>query len=396
MQTTFSTKTFHSVDFQETLDPLRGRGYARYAAGIGVAVSLLLTSGCSEKSKIEKKAEWLCKQDLVKSPKLAGFPSDHPAENYIAEEDLSKLRAKTENAGAFAALAVGFTDVALGTQAAFAERTTCEVTVSMDDASDRATAKITQVRPDWSSSNPLQLLGELAELKSREKVQERMSELIDESNASPKTSEYDLTFVKEGDKWVALFDIEKLEKLEELDSEIARLQREQEKLAEALATATEAAQTLAKLEVSDASFSLGEDSIGMPRPIIKMTVKNNTGKAISEASFIGRLMSPGRSVPWLKEPFAYTIPGGLEPGEAATWQLAPNGFSAWGTVEAPEDAELLVTVVSVEGAAGDVIAELPRKPGSFTGERLDVAAVASEKEALDGKIAELEAKKDSL
>ena len=42
-------------------------------------------------------------------------------------------------------------------------------------------------------------------------------------------------------------------------------------------------------------------------------------------------MSPGRSVPWLKEDFNYTIPGGLEPGEGSyvdslTQRVQPVGW----------------------------------------------------------------------
>lgn len=89
------------------------------------------------------------------------------------------------------------------------------------------------------------------------------------------------------------------------------------------------------------------------KPVIELTVKNGTGNAVSRAYFKGTLASPGRSVPWLQESFNYSIPGGLEPGEEATWKLAPNMFSDWGSVEAPDDAVLTVTVEQLDGPGGE-------------------------------------------
>ncbi len=70
---------------------------------------------------------------------------------------------------------------------------------------------------------------------------------------------------------------------------------------------------------------------------------------------MGTLASPGRSVPWLKEDFNYSIPGGLEPGELADWTLVPNSFGAWGTVKAPKDAILTVEVVRLDGPNGKTL-----------------------------------------
>ena len=38
------------------------------------------------------------------------------------------------------------------------------------------------------------------------------------------------------------------------------------------------------------------------------------------------------------------------PGEEATWSLAPNMFSGWGKVEPPADAIFTVTVEQLDGA----------------------------------------------
>ena len=60
------------------------------------------------------------------------------------------------------------------------------------------------------------------------------------------------------------------------------------------------------------------------KPIIELTVRNNTGHPVSRAYFEGVLSTPGRSVPWIKDSFNYQISGGLEPNEESTWRLAPN------------------------------------------------------------------------
>ena len=59
-------------------------------------------------------------------------------------------------------------------------------------------------------------------------------------------------------------------------------------------------------------------------PMIELTVKNGTSETVSCAYFEGAIASPGRSVPWYKDTSNYEIQGGIEPGETATWELAPN------------------------------------------------------------------------
>ena len=115
------------------------------------------------------------------------------------------------------------------------------------------------------------------------------------------------------------------------------------------AAAEVARKELAKFEVSRSRFYKQAPNFGMTQPTLELSVKNGTGHPISRAYFVGTLASPGRSVPWLKEDFNYSIPGGLEPGELADWTLVPNSFGAWGTVEAPKDAILTVEVVRLDG-----------------------------------------------
>lgn len=93
------------------------------------------------------------------------------------------------------------------------------------------------------------------------------------------------------------------------------------------------------------------------QPTIELIVKNGTENSVSNAHFTGVLASPGRPVPWLKEKFKHEISGGIEPGERATWCLAPDISSAWGTVDAPNDAVLTVTVERLDGPDGKPLFE---------------------------------------
>lgn len=131
----------------------------------------------------------------------------------------------------------------------------------------------------------------------------------------------------------------------EAEAEMAKLEKAK--------VALEAAKVeMAKFQVIDARFRQTKNFIDMLEPMITLTVKNNTPHAVSRAFFVGTLSSPGRAVPWLREEFNYSIRGGLEPGEQATWNLSPNQFSEWGTVRPGKDAGLRVEVVGLEGADG--------------------------------------------
>lgn len=129
-------------------------------------------------------------------------------------------------------------------------------------------------------------------------------------------------------------------------AEIRELQQKQQQ-------AERAAQSLERFEVVRSRFYKREGRFGMGEPIIELTVRNGTAHAVSRADFDGVLASPGRSVPWVSESFNYSISGGLEPGEEATWRLAPNLFSKWGTVDASDDAVLTVTVRRIDGPDGE-------------------------------------------
>jgi hypothetical protein len=116
-----------------------------------------------------------------------------------------------------------------------------------------------------------------------------------------------------------------------------------------------AREELKRFQILRSRFYMRDQEFIGKQPIIELTVKNGTGQAVSRAYFEGTIASPDRSVPWHKGAFNYSIPGGLESGEEATWNLAPNMFSDWGEVDAPADAVFTVTVEQLDGPDGESI-----------------------------------------
>lgn len=107
--------------------------------------------------------------------------------------------------------------------------------------------------------------------------------------------------------------------------------------------------------VKRSRFYFEKKQYGRDQPIIALSVENGTSKAVSRAYFRGVISSPSREVPWYSDTFNYQISGGLEPGEKAEWNLAPNSYSDWGKVEAPADAVFTVTVIRIDDAQGKPI-----------------------------------------
>lgn len=135
--------------------------------------------------------------------------------------------------------------------------------------------------------------------------------------------------------------------------------QEIKELEEKRSALSEAAKKLEGFRVERSRFSISKSRYStMGTPVIELTVKNETAHPVSRAYFAGVLASPGRSVPWLEKDFNYSIPGGIEPGESATWKLQPNTFE-W-NVDAPDDAILTVTVERLDGADGEPIAKIER------------------------------------
>jgi hypothetical protein len=142
---------------------------------------------------------------------------------------------------------------------------------------------------------------------------------------------------------------EKLEK-EQLLAEIEAATQAVAELKSAKEKAEAAKVGLSNFKIKSASFEQRKRPyISRKQPIINLEVVNSTGVAVSRAYFRGVLKSPGREIAWLEEDFNYEISGGLEPGESAKWSLEPNMFSEWGSVDAPNDAILLLTVTRLDG-----------------------------------------------
>lgn len=158
---------------------------------------------------------------------------------------------------------------------------------------------------------------------------------------------------KTGNEVIA--EVEKLKK-ERKEKERIQALEEIKELEDKKVKAEQARTELTNLKVLRSRFyKRSREYSFMPEPIIELTVKNGTRHAISRAYFIGTLSSPNRSVPWLKDSFNHEISGGLEPGEEATWHLAPNPFSDWGRVDVPKDAIFTVQVEQIDGSDGKAL-----------------------------------------
>lgn len=121
------------------------------------------------------------------------------------------------------------------------------------------------------------------------------------------------------------------------------------------AKSEKAREQLKQFEVIRSRFHMREREFMGEQPVIELTVRNGTSSAVSRAYFEGTLASPDRSVPWHQDTFNYSISGGIEPGEKASWSLAPNMFSDWGSIDAPSDAVFTVTVEQLDGPDGEAI-----------------------------------------
>ncbi len=95
--------------------------------------------------------------------------------------------------------------------------------------------------------------------------------------------------------------------------------------------ASEAARKSLESIVVEKTTLTTDNSGFMPRRILYLLVKNNTGQTLSTVAFNIKTFSPGREVPYLNDDFKYEIPGGIQAGEKLEWQLEPNTFlnSEW-------------------------------------------------------------------
>jgi hypothetical protein len=172
----------------------------------------------------------------------------------------------------------------------------------------------------------------------------------------------------------------KIKEREQAVSEIEETQKKIAELKQKQADTEKAKERLKQFNVVRSRFYFQKDSF-VEEGVIELTVKNETKYAVSRAYFQGVLSSPGRSVPWVKDSFAYKIAGGIEPGEQATWKLSTMfTFGEWSN--APKDRKdmvLTVTVTRIDGADEKPIFD--SEFSEFDKERLD---------ELNQRLAELE------
>lgn len=106
--------------------------------------------------------------------------------------------------------------------------------------------------------------------------------------------------------------------------------------------------------ISKTGFRVIKDGY-ITRPVISFTICNKTKSALSAISADVVLMSRGRKVPWAKDSFRYSFPGGLNPGETQSLDLDPGMFSRWAKLENRDDYRLSIVVTHAEDENGSVV-----------------------------------------
>lgn len=130
--------------------------------------------------------------------------------------------------------------------------------------------------------------------------------------------------------------------LENIMPEIAEL-REKE------AAAKESEENLSRIQITETNLDFVDLQYRM-QPRIRIAVVNETDTPISRVHMEAVVETPGRSVSWLEAPITYQVPGGLEPGESAKWELMPSNYRGWHDL--PQDRDDLVLTVKIVGLDG--------------------------------------------
>jgi hypothetical protein len=330
-----------------------------WIVGLVVAVTV---AGCkSDEASVKAQAEWLCRFNQLDEPTPQIFPPDAKPSDYVRAEDLVFLKEKDsrgkEGFGALGdAMMAAMAPTASAMAQAMAEQTKCEVT-SITTNGAEASVSLKRTSPQLTDSGVFAKLGELGRAESAKQRLAKAREWVKAATGT-KTDQHVLAFVKTTEGWRAKYDLKaKAEAKKAADLKALEEKKKGEALAEIQELEKRKAESegakgeLSKFVVTKARFKKVKQMFGV-EPVIEMSVKNGTNKPVSAAYFLGTLASPGRAVPWLKEKFSYKISGGLEPGETANWNLAPNMFSEWGKVEGAPDMVLTVEVLRLDGADG--------------------------------------------
>jgi hypothetical protein len=116
--------------------------------------------------------------------------------------------------------------------------------------------------------------------------------------------------------------------------------------------ATDAA-ARSRFKVSDPRFYFTKDVYRL-KPVIALTVRNDTGRTVSRFHARGALTSTGREKPWVEDTFNYEIPGGLGDGESRHFELAPNSFGPWASAPSDrDDMTMTIVIERIDGADGE-------------------------------------------
>jgi hypothetical protein len=312
-------------------------------------LGVLLLCGCNrDEGKLRAQAEWLCRYNQLESLNLQSFPAEVKPAEYVRQEDVEYLRqqdaAAGDNAlaqGMLAALGPAVMAITEG----MAKHTACEVS-SIAINGEAATLSVKSTRPELEKMEIFGKLGELAKADTKDARLAKVEEWIKASTKSTTTT-HTLAFVKTPEGWRANYDL----KAKAEEKKRAQALAEIQELTKKKLAAEKARADLAKFSVIRSRFRQERQMFGT-EPIIELSVKNDTGHAVSRVFMRGTLASPGRSVPWLRETFNYSISGGIEPGEAADWALSLNMFSEWGKVKGAPDMVLTIEVLRLDGADG--------------------------------------------
>lgn len=378
----------------------------KHSSFVLIATLTLWLVNCSESRSAEQKAIKFCERDQFQTFNLASMSASEKPEEHIASDDLAYLRKKNENRGKglFGGLSAGIDKVAPWMAQAMSKHIKCSVISTKKADNGVWEIELKQEVPDFKHENPLAAMGSLMGAPDQETLQTIVDGWVKKSGGAIKTKTHTMRVTKQGEHLVLIYEFEKQAEEEKKkaeakakrDKEAARRTRLEEELArakEVLGKAKKADEILSKLNVKSATFEqIPQRFTSRTQPLITLTVKNELGESISRAYFEGTLKSFGRSVPWIKETFNYSISGGLEPGEEVTWKLEPNMFSEWGKVDAPKDAKLTLRVVELDGVDKKKIASLPTESKGLDYVYPSFPELEARVFALEAKLQELDTK----
>jgi hypothetical protein len=84
---------------------------------------------------------------------------------------------------------------------------------------------------------------------------------------------------------------------------------------------------------------------------LSFNVTNSSEISLRSLSLEAAVHTPGRSIPWSRANFAYSLPGGLEPGETRDVMIIPSWFTNWNVpIDRVVGSVLTLNLKAVEGA----------------------------------------------